>query len=243
MSTPLLEICAYGINSAMAAEEGGADRVELCDNMQEGGTTPSYGTISQARKRLSIPVFPIIRPRGGDFLYNKYEFDIMKEDIRMCKSLGCEGVVFGILLPDGQVDVDRCSQLMELAQGMEVTFHRAFDHTSDPQKALEDIIGLRCHRMLTSGQHPTALGGTTLLRNLVKQAGNRITIMPGSGINEHNIIELMISTHAKEFHGSLKTEVKSKMQYFKRGFNDADYFETLSGKVRLLKQTMQHAAI
>ncbi|MCW3089566.1 MAG: copper homeostasis protein CutC [Ferruginibacter sp.] len=197
----------------MLAQSAGAHRIELCDNPGEGGTTPSYGFIKAARKILKIELYPIIRPRGGDFLYSEAEFEIMKSDISICKTLGCDGVVIGMLHMDGTVDAERCLQLVDLAAPLGVTFHRAFDRASDPFKALEDIISIGCRRILTSGQKPTAPQGADLIAALVKQAAGRISIMPGSGIRSDNIMAIAEKTGAVEFHSSARTFIESRMQY------------------------------
>jgi copper homeostasis protein len=208
-----LEICANSIHSALAAQNAGAHRVELCENLNEGGTTPSYGTILNTRKQLSIDLYVLIRPRGGDFLYTEEEFEIMKTDIEICKTLKCDGVVLGILTKDGEVDVNRTQELVKLAFPMGVTFHRAFDRCKDPFKALESIIETGCERILTSGLKSSAIEATELLKQLVEKAGNRISIMPGAGINSSNILELKNITKAKEYHTSAKTERSSLMNY------------------------------
>ncbi|MGV8879251.1 MAG: copper homeostasis protein CutC [Sphingobacteriaceae bacterium] len=208
-----LEICANGVSSALAAQEGGAIRVELCDNLGEGGTTPSYGQIALARKLLSIQLYSIIRPRGGDFLYTDLEFEVMKADIKECVKLGCDGVVIGILKADGQIDIARCVELVELAKPLGVTFHRAFDVCANPSIALEDIIKVGCERILTSGARQTAMQGMRLIAELVQQAAGRIEIMPGSGVNENNIAELVEQTGATVFHTTAKNIFKSEMRY------------------------------
>lgn len=208
-----MEVCANSVRSALAAQEGGAIRVELCDNLPEGGTTPSYATIALAKKMLSIKVYPIIRPRGGDFLYSDLEFDLMKEDIKICKSLNCDGVVIGILKADGSVDKERCAELIAAAKPMPVTFHRAFDMSNDLEKALEDIIELGCERILTSGGESSALKGADVLAKLIKQAQGRIIIMPGAGVSVSNIADIIKLTGAKEFHASARHAIKSEMQF------------------------------
>jgi len=208
-----IEVCANSVESAIQAELGGANRIELCDNLVEGGTTPSIGMIESARKNLNIPVNVIIRPRGGDFCFSDIEFEIMMNDIESIKKTGVNGVVIGVLTPDGSVDTERCKKLIEKARPMEVTFHRAFDMAADPFKSLEDIIGLGIERLLTSGQQQTALQGNTLISELIEKAQNRIIIMPGSGINENNIAEMVQSTHAKEYHMSLRKTVDGKMLF------------------------------
>jgi copper homeostasis protein len=208
-----LEICANSVASCIAAQQGGAKRIELCDNLLEGGTTPSYATIALAREKVSIDIYPIIRPRGGDFLYTDLEFEIMQKDIAVCKQLGCNGVVIGLLTANGRVDVERTQILVEQAWPMGVTFHRAFDMTEDPLQALEDIIGTGCERILTSGQRNTAIEGTELLKTLVKLAEGRIIIMAGSGVRANNIESLIQETGATEFHTSARTYIDSKMVY------------------------------
>ena len=207
------EICANSVASCMAAQEGGADRVELCSGIPEGGTTPSFGMIRSARETIDIALNVIIRPRGGDFLYSPEELKEMVYDIQVAKELGADGVVFGCLTREGHVDKKAMAMLMEAADGLPVTFHRAFDHTADPMLALEDIIDLGCARILTSGCRPTAMEGAALLSQLVKEAGDRIIIMPGCGVNERNIEELARLSGAREFHFSAREPVESGMIY------------------------------
>lgn len=209
----ILEICANSLPSALAAQAGGADRIELCDNMAEGGTTPSYATILTSREMLTIQIYPIIRPRGGDFLYNDDEFDLMRKDIELCKQVGCDGVVIGLLNMDGSIDKKRTKLLVELAWPLGVTFHRAFDRCADPLHALEDIIACGCERILTSGQAPTAPEGADLIAQLVDRAAGRMIIMPGSGVRENNIAALVRKTKATEYHSTAKTTIGSKMQF------------------------------
>ena len=205
------EICANSVASCIAAQEGGADRVELCAGIPEGGTTPSYGMIRNARKSISIALNVIIRPRGGDFLYSQSELEEMLYDITAAKELGADGLVFGCLHPDGSVDMEAMKPLMEAAGNTPVTFHRAFDHSKDPFQALEDIIELGCARILTSGCQPTALEGAPLLAQLVEKAGDRIIIMPGCGVKENNIAEIARLSGAREFHFSARESVESGM--------------------------------
>jgi copper homeostasis protein len=205
------EVCANSVASCIAAQQGGATRVELCAGIPEGGTTPSYGMIKNARKSINIGLNVIIRPRGGDFLYSLSELEEMLEDIRIAKELGADGLVFGCLRPDGSVDMEAMNTLMEAAGDTPVTFHRAFDHTSDPMQALEDIIKLGCARILTSGCMPTALEGAPLLARLVEKADERIIIMPGCGVKESNIAEIARLSGAREFHFSARESVESGM--------------------------------
>lgn len=209
----LLEIAVFDALSAVAASKAGADRIELCENAAEGGTTASHGTLKYVIENVPTTVFPIIRPRGGDFLYTDVEFEIMKSDIELCKELGYQGVVLGILQANGKVDVNRTKQLVALASPMQVTFHRAFDRTIDPLEALEAIIECGCSRILTSGLFPTVNDGKKLLKQLVKVADNRIIIMPGSGVRSANIKEIIDYTCATEIHSSARTFVSSNMNY------------------------------
>ncbi len=209
----LLEVCTYTLESALIAANGGADRIELCENFSEGGTTPSYGNIKLAKSKLNIPVNVMIRPRGGDFLYSHVEFEIMKQDVEICKHIGVNGVVFGILKDDGKVDEKRCKELTALAKPLSVTFHRAFDMTYEPYQALDIIIDCGFDRILTSGLEANAMKGAHLLAKLIEKAQDKIVIMPGSGVRDNNIIELLQITGAKEFHTSARTTLKSKMQY------------------------------
>ena len=215
-----LEVIGFTIESCLIAQAAGAHRIELCDNPSEGGTTPSYGFIKAAREKLTIELYPIIRPRGGDFLYSETEFEIMKADVQLCKDLDCNGVVIGILLPNGTVDKERCKQLVDIAYPMGVTFHRAFDRTIDPFKALEDIIAIGCERILTSGQNPSVNEGMPLLIELVEQAKERIIIMPGSGVRADNIVALAKKTNAVEFHTSARIYKNSKMEFIKESMNE-----------------------
>jgi copper homeostasis protein len=208
-----LEICANSLTSALTAEAAGAYRIELCDNLKEGGTTPSFAQIAMARKYLNIKLYPIIRPRGGDFLYSDLEFEIMKADIEQCRQLGCDGVVFGILTSDGSVDKKRCMALKQVAGHMDTTFHRAFDRCKNPFEALEDIIEMGVSRILTSGLEATALLGAPLLASLIKQANDRIVIMPGAGIRPENLRQLIQVTGAKEYHTTAKRTFDSHMLF------------------------------
>ena len=208
-----LEVIGFTIESCILAQLAGAHRIELCDNPSDGGTTPSYGFIKAAREILQIDLYPIIRPRGGDFFYSDAEFEIMRTDVQMCKELGCNGVVIGMLQADGTVDTERCRTLVETASPLGVTFHRAFDRSNDPFKALEDIISIGCERILTSGLQPTATQGADIITVLIKQAGGRIIIMPGSGVRANNINEIAVKTGAKEFHTSARIAVESKMKF------------------------------
>lgn len=205
------EICANSAESCVAAQAGGAHRVELCASMPEGGTTPSFGEIRLARKLIDIRLHVIIRPRGGDFLYTPLELDVMEEDIHVARQAGADGVVFGCLTPEGDLDMPAMRRLMKISEGMSVTFHRAFDYVRSPEQVLEHLIDLGVNRVLTSGQQPTAMQGASLLAELVRQAAGRIVIMPGCGVNEWNIAELAACTGASEFHFSARELKESKM--------------------------------
>lgn len=208
------EICANSVESCVAAQKAGAHRVELCASIPEGGTTPSYGEIVCARKYLDTTrLHVIIRPRGGDFLYSEQELEIMENDIDMVRQLGVDGVVFGILTADGEVDMPTMQHLMTHAEGMSVTFHRAFDLCRHPQQALEEIIALGCNRILTSGCANTAIQGANLLKQLNEQACGRIALMAGCGVNEQNIAQLAQVTGIHQFHFSARERVESSMLY------------------------------
>ena len=217
----IIEIATSDFLTTKSAVEGGADRIELCANLAEGGTTPSYAHIKKCREAFSIPLFPIIRPRGGDFLYTKDEFEIMKNDIKLCKELGCEGIVIGLLNMDGTIDMTRTSELIELAYPLEVTFHRAFDRCKDPFAALEELIEIGCQRILTSGQKPTVSEGVDLIAELNRKADDRIIILPGSGVRKDNIKMLAEKTGCIEFHSSLRGKAKSPMQFIHPAFADS----------------------
>ncbi|HEY5771821.1 MAG TPA: copper homeostasis protein CutC [Chitinophagaceae bacterium] len=217
----VIEIASSDFLTTKSAVEGGADRIELCANLAEGGTTPSYGHIKKCREAFDIALFPIIRPRGGDFLYTKDEFEIMKNDIKLCNELGCEGIVIGLLNMDGTIDMTRTSELIELAYPLEVTFHRAFDRCKDPFAALEELIEIGCQRILTSGQKPTVSEGVDLIAELNKKADDRIVILPGSGVRKDNIKMLAEKTGCIEFHSSLRGKAKSPMQFIHPAFADS----------------------
>lgn len=207
-----LEVAANSIASALAAEAGGAARVELCAALEVGGVTPSHATIAVACERLRIPVHVLIRPRAGDFVYDDLECEVMRRDIEVCKALGCAGVVIGVLDTDGNVDVVCCRKLMDTAHGMSVTFHRAFDFARDPFAAFDAIIALGCERLLTSGQATDALTGAPLIRELVERAQGCITLMPGGGITANNIAAIVAATGAHELHASAKVRVAGRMR-------------------------------
>lgn len=207
------EVCANSVESCLAAQEGGADRVELCAGIPEGGTTPSYGEIAVARELLDIKLHVIIRPRGGDFLYSPIEVKTMLKDIEMAQRAGADGVVFGCLTARGDIDVSLVKEFVAAAEGMSVTFHRAFDVCRNPKEALEQIIEAGCHRILTSGQQETAERGIPLLKELQVQAAGQIILLAGCGVNERNIAAIARETRIGEFHFSARETVLSDMKY------------------------------
>lgn len=214
MKPPIrIEVCANSVNSALAAQAGGAARVELCSALVEGGITPSAATIELAREQLHLPIHVLIRPRGGDFCYDATEFAVMLRDIAFCKRAGVTGVALGLLETNGQVDRARMKELIVAARPMAVTFHRAFDMTLDADRALADLLELGVERLLTSGQRSNALEGRELIAHLVRQAGDRLTVMPGAGVNESNIRELADATGAREYHLSGQKKAASQMTY------------------------------
>jgi copper homeostasis protein len=244
-----LEICVDSVESAINAQLAGADRVELCDNLMEGGTTPSYGTILSARSNLDIGLHVIIRPRGGDFLYSDLEYDIMRRDIDLCGESGVDGIVTGILTPGGNIDTERTARLIEFAYPMSATFHRAFDMCSDPVQGLEDVIVTGCTRLLTSGLKNRAQDSIELIRQLVIQAGERLIIMPGSGIDETNVALIVTATKAREVHLTGRRTVESDMifrrhdismggvrgiQEFSRKVADPDTIKTIADILKSL---------
>ncbi len=244
------EICANSVESCLAAQEGGAHRVELCAAIPEGGTTPSYGDIVLARKLLHITLHVIIRPRGGDFLYSPLEVDIMEEDIRRARELGVDGVVFGCLTAEGEIDRPVMERLMKASEGMSVTFHRAFDYVADPFRAVDELAEMGVNRILTSGQQPIAIEGASLLAKLVEHAGSRLIIMPGCGVNEENIATLATHTGAKEFHFSAREPKKSGMKLRNQALSmggDSEYDEytrmvTTANRVRRTISALSHLA-
>jgi len=214
-----LEVCVDTVESAINAQNAGADRVELCNNLTEGGTTPGFGTITSVRNNFTIGLNVIIRPRGGDFLYSDLEYDIMKRDIEICGEKGVDGIVLGILRSDGTIDLDRTAKLIEFAYPMSATFHRAFDMCNDPFNGLEDVIASGANRLLTSGQANKADEGVELINLLIQQADKRIIIMPGSGINESNIENIAVKTGASEFHLTGRKVIESEMTFRKHNIS------------------------
>jgi len=209
----VLEVCVDSVESAVAAEQGGAQRVELCSNLLDGGVTPSSGLIATVRSRISVGLQVMIRPRGGDFNYSDDEFQIMQRDIVTAKELGADGVVLGILDMDGRVDTGRTRRLVELAAPLKVTYHRAFDMSSDLFQALEDLHTTGVNTILTSGGKPTAIDGAETLRRLIETSNGGVAIMAGGGIEDHNVGSLIEQTGVREIHASLKFPVPSSMRF------------------------------
>lgn len=242
-----LEICSYSVESAVLAEQYGADRIELCDNYSEGGTTPSYGAVKYAIDKLGIPTNVMVRPRGGDFLYSDVDYEIMKMEVKQMREMGAHGVVIGFLQANGDIDVERTKEIRDLAGPMEVTFHRAFDMCRAPLQALEQLIEIGVTRILSSGTRVNVVAGMDFLAQMVEQAGDRIIIMPGCGLSPDNIEALLQKTNAIEVHSASKTFEPSKMEYFNPhvsmgGVANVDEYKTVSlheGKVRAMVEVLK----
>ncbi len=240
----ILEICCDSIAGVQAAAEGGAARVELCSALGEGGVTPSLGLMRQARLIPGLRMHVLIRPRGGDFVYDESECECMVSDVKAAVGCGADGVVIGALSPDGRVDTVTCRRLVEAADGCcDITFHRAFDLSRDPFEALEDIIRLGCTRVLTSGMARSAEVGIPILRQLHDHAAGRIIILPGGGVTPANAAVIMRQTGCRELHGSLREAVASTMSYRRDGVTmgapDSDEYSRLVTSPRLVKETIQ----
>lgn len=216
----VLEICAFHIESCIIAERAGAVRVELCDNPIEGGTTPSYGTIKRVREKIGIRLYPILRPRSGNYFYSEDEMAIIREDIRICRELGCDGISVGVQTIDSDIDTERMKRIVEWAGPMGVTCNRVFDCARDPFQSLEDLIACGCERVLTSGQRSAAPDGSVLLAQLVQQAQGRISIMPGAGVKSANIAQLRQACGAWEFHSSARTVAPNLVRYINTEVSD-----------------------
>lgn len=238
-----IEIATTDFSTTEAAVKGGADRIELCSAISEGGLTPSFGLIKQCREKFSLPIFPIIRPRSGDFLYSNDEFEIIIKDVLLCKQLNCDGVVVGFLQKDGGIDQTRLELIVKLAYPLEVTFHRAFDHCKDPFAALETIINAGCQRILTSGQQLKAEDGIDLIKQLVISANNRIVVMPGSGIRPDNIRSIAEKTGAVEFHGALRNNIISKMEFLNPAFSSEPNPWIDPSEVKLMKRALEELKV
>lgn len=240
----IIEIATSDFGTTQSAVEGGADRIELCANLAEGGTTPSYGQIKKCREAFTVELYPIIRTRGGDFLYTDEEFEIMLRDASLCKELHCDGIVIGLLNADGSIDSKRTAKLIEAAYPLGVTFHRAFDRCRDPFEALEQLIEIGCERILTSGQQPAAPDGADLIAALNKKADERIIIMPGSGVRKENIKMLAEKTGCVEFHSSLRGKIGSKMTFIHPAFaNSAESYTNNfidPAEVKLLRENLSN---
>ncbi len=216
-----LEIAVSTIEAALLAQQAGAHRIELCDNLGEGGTTPSYGTIKYALSNMSIPVYPIIRPRGGDFLYTTAEMDVIKYDVATCRDLGCKGVVIGMLTQDGGIDINNLKAVIAEAGNMQITFHRAFDRCKNPDEALQMLIDNGVHTVLTSGQMANAMAGSQNIASWIAQANNKITIMPGAGVRANNLADLVKATGATYYHSSAGTMDASAMLFFNKNIDSS----------------------
>jgi len=243
-----LEICVDSVQSAAAAEAGGAQRVELCSALNEGGLTPSLGLIRAVCSRIDIGVHVMIRPRGGDFLYSEDELAVMRADIEEAARCGSDGVVLGLLTAEGDVDVERTRALVELARPMEVTFHRAIDMTRDVEQSLEDVIRTGAVRVLTAGGEQTAMQGRARIREMVKRANGRIGVMAGGGVQPANVQEIMQATGATEFHAALRTSMPSPMKFQARnvrlgdpGMDGCARRGVRSADVKMLRQRMDEA--
>ena len=212
----ILEIAADSIQSAVNAEEGGADRIELCENLAQGGITPSAGKIRLSKKMLVIPVFVLIRPRKADFLYSGMEFELMLEDIRMAKQMGADGIVSGVLTADGSIDMTRTEMLVKASWPLPFTFHRAIDMCRQPLTAVDQLADINVRRILSSGQQPAAAGGSELLHKLVERAAGRLQIMAGGGLRAENLGSLLRIPQLKEFHASARHLVKTRMEFLGR---------------------------
>lgn len=237
----MLEICIDGVASAVAASKGGADRVELCANLPEGGTTPSAGMIRAVRKVFSGGLMVIIRPRGYDFLYSEAEMEVMREDIRVARTLGADGVVIGCLKADGTVDVERCRTLIEAAGPLDLTFHRAFDMTRDRNEALEVIDSLGVKRILTSGGKAEVPAGIEVISRLVEQSSGRVSLMPGGGVTAENLAEIVSSTGVREVHLSARQMVRGGMTFRNDGchmgsFSQADEYSWREASEELIRR-------
>lgn len=234
-----MEVCVDSVESALAAAAGGADRIELCQDLCEGGLTPSAGLLATVRARVKLPVAVMIRPRGADFCYTEAEFEVMRRDLQFAKETGAAMIVLGLLTPDGEVDRVRTQELVALARPLPVTFHRAFDMARDAGQALEDLIGLGVERVLTSGQERTVVEGLETVVVLMKQAAGRIIIVPGGGITERNLPRILAATGAAEFHVSASATQESPMTFrnprvaMGRSFGPPEYSFTRASESRV----------
>lgn len=244
----VLEICVDSLESAVAAEAGGAERIELCNSLTEGGLTPSLGLLRAIRSRIKIGIYVMIRPRAGDFLYSEEELAVMREDIAVAAENGADGIVLGLLTADGDVDVERTRELVALARPMGVTFHRAIDLTRDINIALQDVIRAGADRVLTSGAEPTAMQGRHRIAELVWAAKGRIEIMAGGGVRAENVEEIARATGVQEFHAALRRQVPSPMKHQRRkvhlgtpGLDENIRRVACAAEVKTLRQAIDHA--
>jgi copper homeostasis protein len=242
MSKILLEIAAFSIEAAINALNAGADRIEFCENPMEGGTTPSYGSLLLLSKMTKQPVFPIIRPRGGDFLYTDREFQVMQNDLMACQQLGFKGAVIGLLNADGNIDTKRTSALIQAAGNMEISFHRAFDRCKDPFLALEQLIDMGCKRILTSGQVPNVNNAIPMIQQLIEKAKDRMIILPGSGVRADNIATIVKATGAKEMHSSARKSMPSKMAFNQPTMQEnMQYFDVDEAEIKSMLSAINRA--
>ena len=223
-SPHILEISVETLDAALAAARGGAHRIELCSDLAQGGLTPGTELMRAVRERVELPVFAMIRPRGGDFVYSDAEFAAMKAEIAIAGLVGMDGIVLGILKEDRRVDTERTRRLVEFARPLPVTFHRAFDASGELRQSLEDVIHTGAHRILTSGGAPTAPEGLASLAELVAAAGDRTIVVPGSGINASNILRVAQESRAREFHSGLSSVMQTADRH-------GDAFETAVRKL------------
>lgn len=233
----LLEIAANSFQSCIAAQEGGADRIELFENLGEGGCTPSYGMLALVKEKIQLPVYVMIRPRGGDFLCSNDEFEIMHRDVAMCKQLGFPGVVFGILDAQGAVDIARCKDLLAACGDMKVTFHRAFDRSKDLHESTRHLIDLGFERVLTSGGEPNVAMGKEVIKKLQQEYGKDIIIMPGCGVTAANARAIVDHCAVQEIHATAKAKVTSGMAYSKPHFTD-EWHESNVQEISAIKQSL-----
>jgi copper homeostasis protein len=242
MSKIVLEIAAFSIEAALNALHAGADRIEFCENPMEGGTTPSYGNLLLLSQITKQPIFPIIRPRGGDFLYTDREFQVMQNDLMACQQLGFKGAVIGLLNADGSIDTKRTSALIQAAGNMEISFHRAFDRCKDPFLALEQLIDMGCKRILTSGQVPNVNNAIPMMQQLVEKAKDRMIILPGSGVRADNIATIVKATGAKEMHSSARKAMPSKMAFNQPTMQEnMQYFDVDEAEIKSMLSAINRA--